>query len=58
MGVYSGILSDSGWSLAVIGPVVPSAFSAYGSRYGSDPGRGAGKGGTLHITPGFGGPAF
>ena len=58
MEVYSGILSDSGWSLAVIGPVVPSAFSAYGSRYGSDPGRGAGKGGTLDITPGFGGSAF
>ena len=58
MEVYSGILSDSGWSLAKIGPVVPSAFSAYGSRYGSKPESGAGKGGTLHITPGFGGSAF
>ena len=53
MEVYSGILSDSGWSLAVIGPIVPSAFSAYGSRYGSKPESGAGKGGTLDITPGF-----
>jgi len=58
VGVYSGILSDSGWSLAVIGPIVPSAFSAYGSGYGSKPGSGAGKGGTLHITPGFDGSAF
>ena len=58
MTVYGGILSDSGWSLAVISPIVPSAFSAYGSRYGSDPGKGAGKGGTLDITPGFGGSAF
>ena len=26
MAVYSGILSDSGWSLAVIGPIVPERF--------------------------------
>ena len=58
MTVYSGILSDSGWSLAVISPIVPSAFSAYGSRYGSEPENGAEKDGTLHITPGFGGSAF
>ena len=58
MGVYSGILSDSGWSLAVIGPIVPSAFSAYGSGYGSKQESGAVKGRTLYITPGFGGPAF
>ncbi len=58
MEVYSGIVSDSGWSLAVIGPVVPSAFSAYGSRYGSETESGAGMGETLDITPGFGGSAF
>ena len=58
MAVYGGILSGSGWSSAVIGPIIPSAFSAYGSRYGSEPENGAGKSRTLHITPGFGGPAF
>ena len=58
MAVCGGILSDSGWYLAKIGPVVPSAFSAYGSGYGSKPKSGAGKCGTLHIMPGFGGPAF
>jgi len=26
MAVYSGILSGSGWSLAVIGPIVPGCF--------------------------------
>ena len=58
MTVYGSVLSGSGWSLAVIGPIIPGAFSAYGSRYGSKPESRARKDGTSHITPGFCDPAF